>query len=202
MNEANADVEQEPMNPETTFVELAKIADNYLRPIGLGQELVETLFEEDWDWAFTVQLDALLETAAREAIRNTLILKLPNGATAKVSELGSLVDRMSYQGAVSLFSLLVDSGLSSDRKKFISSVRQIRNQFAHDIRNRGRTLFEMIEDSNNSDNLLRSLGKIEQGANLVPFKELLKENSDLFRMTMLEQAMSFLYWLHFNYTKE
>lgn len=59
-------------NADDNFTQLKKLSEQYLQPIGVSSDVILELFNEQSDWAFIVQLDALLDTVARQALQRWL----------------------------------------------------------------------------------------------------------------------------------
>lgn len=189
------DLEGDDEEAGRAFEALLELADKYCGPIGVGQDLLKSLFEEKSDWAFIIQIDALNETACRDIIARKLTLggNPPPGQ----KEIETFVSALSYQGGTSVIKLLKMIGTPKHHIDFVEAIRTVRNAFAHDIRSVSRSLMDVVSERNNKTHILRVLSYIDQ------FDEkrltaVFKAEPEMLRFVILQQCMAFLYILHIN----
>jgi len=179
----------------STFFALLELADKYCGPIGVGKELVLSLFQEQSDWAFIIQIDALHETACRDIIARLLTLETLSASNNE--DMAGFVNSLSFQGRTSIIGLLKMTGIPKDLTDFVDVVRTIRNAFAHDIRDVSKTLLEIIQGRNDHTRVLKILSYVEQFDEQT-MVELIKEDPATFRFVILQQCLTFLYLIHIN----
>lgn len=181
---------------KNSFIELTRLADEYLKPIGMGEDLVIDLYLEKSDWAFVVQLDATIETISRAVLGGALTFY---SADASVSPSGSLSDftkKLGYSGRTSVLSLLEAMAFPKDQVNFANCVRHLRNRFAHNIQNREFGIYEMWERGGGKAKDLYLLAYASEEFDFATLKTSFQENGHLFRMTMLQAAMVFMFRLN------
>ncbi|MCZ8180832.1 MAG: hypothetical protein O9309_17555 [Rhizobium sp.] len=180
---------------DTAFDALIEIADRYCGPIGVGRDLIISLFNERSDWAFIIQIDALNETACRDIISRNLALDGIEPASEE--EISSFVSALSYQGRASIIRLLTMTGVPREHIDFVEAVRTIRNTFAHDIRSVSRSLMEVVGERSDKRRVLKILSYINQFD-----EDELTENftvdPGMLRFVILQQCLTFLYLIHIN----
>ncbi|CAN7437921.1 hypothetical protein [Neorhizobium sp. LjRoot104] len=183
------------MSDASTFNALVELADRYCGPIGVGKDLIISLFEEQSDWAFIIQIDALNETACRDIISR--LLSLGGLEPAKEEDISSFVSGMSYQGRTSVIRLLKMTGIPPEHTDFVDTVRTVRNTFAHDIRSVSRSLMDIIGERNDKSRVLKILSYIEQ-YDEEAVAEMFAKDPALLRFVILQQCLTFLYLIHIN----
>ncbi|TAV46901.1 hypothetical protein ELI30_00935 [Rhizobium leguminosarum] len=183
------------MVEENVFNALVELADKYCGPIGVGKELVISLFEETSDWAFIIQIDALNETACRDIISR--LLSLDGLAPPSKDDIAAFVSGMSYQGRTSIIRLLKMTSIPTEHTVFVDVIRAVRNAFAHDIRSVGRSLMEVILEREDRSRVLKVLSYIEQ-FNEDQIIEMFVKDPGMLRFVILQQCLTFLYLIHIN----
>ena len=108
--------------------EVSTSAQRVESELGLPSGFLEALQEED-DWSFLVKTHALVEAAAAHA------LVAMTGITSAHDFFSRLDLSSSKTGKVSLAKAL--GLLSSEERRFIRSLSELRNFFVHDVRNVG-----------------------------------------------------------------
>jgi hypothetical protein len=177
------------------FQALVELADKYCGPIGVGQELIISLFQEQSDWAFIIQIDALNETACRDIISRKLSL---NGlAPVSEEEISAFVASMSYQGRTSIIKLMTMAGTPAEHMDFVEAVRVVRNAFAHDIRSVNRSLLDVIVERKDKTRLLKVLSYVGN-FDEEEMTRYIKDDPGILRFVILQQCMTFLYLIHIN----
>lgn len=180
---------------DRVFQALLEVADEYGAPIGVGQDLIISLFQEQSDWAFIIQIDALNEAACRDIISRKLSLDgLP---PASPEDITAFVSALSFQGRTSVIRLLKMTGIPDHHSKFVDTVRTVRNVFAHDIKAVSRNLIDVITERNDKLALLKVLSYVEEFDEGVMTK-LFQEQPGVLRFVILQQCMTFLYVIHVN----
>lgn len=177
------------------FSLLIDLVDKYCGPIGVGQELIVSLFREQSDWAFIIQIDALNETACRDIVSR--LLSLDGVKPASAEAISAFVSGMSYQGRTSIIKLLKMTGIPTEHADFVDTVRAVRNSFAHDIRSVSRTLMDVIGDRNDKTRVLKILSYIEN-FDEETMAETFKKDPGMLRFVILQQCLTFLYLIHIN----
>lgn len=183
------------MSEQSTFSALVEIADKYCGPIGVGRDLVISLYNEKSDWAFIIQIDALNETACRDIVSRQLYLDGVEPASEE--EISAFVSALSYQGRASVIRLLKMTGVPAEHIDFVEAVRTVRNTFAHDIRAVSRGLMEVIGERTDKKKLLKILSYIQQFDEEKLTKTFM-EDPGFLRFVILQQCLTFLYLIHIN----
>ncbi|KZK92963.1 hypothetical protein PsAD5_03325 [Pseudovibrio sp. Ad5] len=183
-------------NADDNFTQLKKLSDQYLQPIGVSSDVILELFNEQSDWAFIVQLDALLDTVARQTLRQALFFQKCDKSFSEKGALGDFVDKLPYTGGASVLKLLELMGSPKEEYKFVKYVRVIRNKYAHDIRRRDCSILELIHEANETRQLFYSFALADPEFDYEELRGMVEGNPNILRMTMLQAAMVFLYLMH------
>lgn len=174
----------------------------------LSKDFIHAVLKSGSDWEFILKVDALLETAAKLILRNGLRIQLetrtfedksvqvdiPRGVFQNET-LEDFVDCLPMDGRTSLLKLLEAYGLPDYDLGFIRATRQVRNAFAHDMRNVDSKLIDIIKSRSDKAYLLKRLSAIEKydEASLIAAYE----RDPLFlRYCILDSTMRFLLYAY------
>jgi hypothetical protein len=143
---------------------------------GLSKDFIYAVYKTGNDWEFILKVDALLEVAAKLILRSGLLIKIEQtrefeNKSVEVAlptevihnkMLEDFVDCLPMDGRTSLLKLLEAAGLPDYDLGFIRATRQVRNAFAHDIRNVDSRLIDIIKSRKEKSHLLKHLSAIEK----------------------------------------
>jgi hypothetical protein len=181
---------------ENQFELLVLTAEKYGKALGIGRDFFMTIYREKWDWAFIIQIDALNETASREALSRLLRV---NGKEPEDSDTpADFVQSLNYQGRTSIIRLLKLAGVPKETTEFVEHIRIVRNAYAHDIRALKTPMLEIIKHRSEKSKMLRRFSFIEQ-YDEAGFLNIVEKDPSFLRFLILNQAMLFLYGLHQNF---
>src|SRR5882672_547760 len=117
------------------------------KELGLSNGFFVNLLLKEDDWSFVIKLHALVEAAVAHTLAATCGEKLLDVFSRL--ELGSsTIGKLAFAKALDL--------LDEGERKFIRRLSEIRNSFAHDVRQAGRTLADYV--SKLDKNQLKSFG--------------------------------------------
>jgi hypothetical protein len=153
--------DEPPKSSETDdgrFEALLAASNKFCEAKGLSQDLVLDIYRTDSDWAFVLKVDALVETASKDIIRHALQLRVL-GKT--IGGLDEFVDALSMNGRTSVLNLLKAVGCPSEELGFITTIRRVRNLYAHKIEYAEISLVDLIKNHNEKANLIKHLSAIE-----------------------------------------
>jgi len=146
-----------PDEEASTRVEvLFEEAEKFCIAVGLHKDMMHEIYHAENDWTLILKIDALLETAIKEIIKNGLKLKILNrfvGAEA----LAEFVDGLPMNGKTSLLHLLKASGCPPDDYGFVEAVRRVRNAYAHNIKLSDLPLIELIKQRPDKSHIIKNI---------------------------------------------
>jgi len=157
--------------------------------VGIPEDAITKIFRSESDWEFIMKIDALLETAAKEAIKRSLVLK--QAGKTVTGTLDGFVDALPTNGRTSLLSLLKAIGYPNYIVSLIEAVRLARNGFAHDIKLINSRLIDVVKSRKDKSTLVRGLSCIET----YDEKELIKmyeADGNFLRYGIIDGSLQFL----------
>lgn len=162
--------------------------------VGLPETLIADIVKSDTDWAFTLKIDALLETAAKHFIRHGLRFRYLNH-TIQNKELEDFVDSLPMNGRTSILKLLDACGIPDEERGFIEMTRVVRNAFAHNIHYAGLRLIDLIKTRSDRSRVLKYLSAIAtfDEAHLITSYE---KDPSFLRFCMLDSLLRFLFYAY------
>ncbi|MER8552744.1 hypothetical protein NKH37_11280 [Mesorhizobium sp. M1217] len=169
------------------FDYLLNEANKFCSFVGLSDRLIIDIFKAPSDWEFILKVDALLEAAAKHAVKASMRLKIG----PDFIPVDDFVDTLPINGRTSLVSLLRVSGMGDEFCDAIQSVRMLRNAFAHDIRQIDESLVSVLLKRNDALSLLRKLMPIEKYDNDEVLEHIKKDGS-YFRFCILDFVLRIL----------
>ena len=166
----------------------------FCRALGLHENLIVQIAKADNDWTFILKIEALIETGAKEIVRNGLRIKLLNGLIRNDSS-WDFVDALPMNGRTSILKLLGAAGLPPEELGFIDALLRVRHAYAHDIRFAEVRLIDLVKRRPDKAHLLKHLSAIAtyDEAELMQMYE--KDNGFL-RSVILDSAMRFLFFAY------
>lgn len=181
------------MAAENQFEILVQEAKKYGKSLGIGPEFFLSLYNEKSDWAFIIQIDALHETASREALSR--LMRVDGIEPETEDTAAEFVQSLNYQGRTSIIRLLKLAGVPKDTTEFVEHIRMIRNAYAHDIRALKQPILQIINNRPERAKILRRVSFIEQ-YDEKKFLERVERDPKMFRFLIVQQSMLFLLGLH------
>ncbi|WP_288129856.1 hypothetical protein [Microbulbifer sp.] len=122
----------------TNRIDLSELIPKLEEKLGIDKGFLESLFDEDSDWALIIKVHALIEAAisdllvtvfGKEALNDTFsYLELSNKKTGK----------MAFVSALNL--------LDDNCRRYISSLSELRNKLVHNVKNVNFQFHEYVED--------------------------------------------------------
>jgi hypothetical protein len=103
----------------------------FLNAVGLHEELMLEILNAETDWEFIIKIDAMLEAAAKEMVKERFNLGTEDDDK---DTLNGFAEALPMSGRTSLLAVLKADGAPKDMIEAIDAVRRLRNGFAHDIR--------------------------------------------------------------------
>lgn len=179
------------MGNDKRFELLLDGANQFCEAVGLRQNLVLDIYRAASDWAFIIQIDALLETAVKDVVGGMICLEV-NGKRAPGEGMDEFVRSLAVNGKSSLTKLLRAAGCDKDLCTFIEAVRRLRNVFAHDIRQVDAKLLDVIERHQEGGKILKALCPIEQWDEAVMKEQIRGTDGGLLRFCILDYTLLFL----------
>jgi hypothetical protein len=181
-----------PADDVDQFGILLEESNKFCKAMGLHNNLIVDIMKTDSDWAFTLKIDALLETAVKQVVRHGLRFKLQN-RTIQNETLGDFVDSLHIGGGqTSLLKLLDAAGFAAVDCGFIEATRNLRNAYAHNIRLVDTMLIELIKSRGDRSKLIKQLSPIEsfEEKNLIAMYE---KDGGFLRFNMALTAMRIIF---------
>ncbi|RWM13548.1 MAG: hypothetical protein EOR73_28530 [Mesorhizobium sp.] len=176
------------MNDDSTrFEHLFREANKFCSFIGLSDKLIIGIYKAPSDWEFILKVDALLEAAAKQAVKASMGIKIG----PEFISVDEFVDALPINGRTSLVSLLRVSRMGDEFCDAIQSVRMLRNAFAHDIRQIDEPLISVLLKRNDAVSLLRKLMPIEKYEHDEVIDHIKKDGS-YFRFCILDFVLRIL----------
>lgn len=162
----------------------------FCEAVRLQEDLITQIIDTDNDWAFVLKVDALLETASKEILREHLRSMLP-GSGAKTKAMDEFAEGMALRGKTSVIKLLEAVGFPKADICFIEAVRDVRNAYAHDVRNLDVRMIELIKRRSDKSGLLKRLGLLSEpsDAKLLATHE---KNPNILRFGIIASTLRFL----------
>lgn len=158
--------------------------------LGLRGDLIEIMYRSDSDWTYILKIDALIETSAKEVVKQVLKLEV-NRTFVGAAELEVFVSGLPMNGRISLLKLLRASGCDRDICDFIESIRDLRNAFAHNIKYVDDSLLTVIRTRQNWRTILRRLSPVEN-YNETEWLEMIQRDGGLLRFAILHYLLVFM----------
>lgn len=177
--------------PEELLRELLEGSKKFCRAVGLQEDLVSQIIDAENDWALTLKVDALIETAAKEVLRRNFHFTLGD-RTVNNEVMEEFIEGLGMQGKTSVRTLLKAAGFEKADLSFIEAVRKVRNAYAHDIRNINRSLLELLKRRNDRLALIKHLALLNAAAD----QDLIAEREKQPKLLRLEITLSTLRFLN------
>ncbi len=162
--------------------------------VGLHKDLVMEILQTDSDWAFMLKVDALLESAAKEILRQGMRIELLN-RVIRNETLDDFIDSLPMNGRTSLLKLLDAAGLPPEELGFVEITRRVRNAYAHNIQYADLSLIELIKQRQDKSQLIKHLSAIKDydEADLIAWYE---KDPGFLRFCIIDSAMRFLFYAY------
>jgi hypothetical protein len=169
-------------------------AKKFCRKVGLPPDLISTIAKQDSDWAFIIKIDALLETASKEVIREALRLQVLNRVFQN-DTLADFVDSLPINGRISIVTLLNAMHCPTEDIGFIEATRRVRNAYTHNIKLVDVALIDLIKQRGDKSELLKKLSSIAtfDKAKLI---ESYEKDPQFLRFCILDTAMRVLFFAY------
>lgn len=169
-------------------------AEKFCSAVGLHKEMMNEIYDAENDWTFILKIDALLETATKELIKNGLKLKIL-GRYVGANELADFVDGLPMNGKTSLLQLLKASGCPAEDAAFVEAVRRVRNAYAHNIKVADLSLIELIKRRPDKTQIIRNISNIKtfDEADLIASYE---KDGKFLRFCILDASMRILFYAY------
>jgi hypothetical protein len=176
------------------FGVLLEESQKFCEGVGLRKDLITQILKTDSDWAFMLKIDALLESASKEILRQGLRIKLLN-RVIRNEILDDFVDTLPMNGRTSLLKLLDAAGLPPEELGFVEVTRRVRNAYAHNIEYADLTLIELIKQRQDKSQLIKHLSAIKSydEADLIASYE---KDPSFLRFCIIDSAMRFLFYAY------
>lgn len=145
----------EPSENTKRFEALMANARLFCLELGLPDDMMVTVYRAQSDWEFIIKIDALLEAAARAALKDVIKTKFGQDGA-----LNGFIDALPMNGRTSLISMLKATNFPDHLVGLMEGVRRMRNGFAHDIRQVNDTLYAVLIRRNDKSALIRQLSAI------------------------------------------
>ncbi len=173
---------------------LLEEAQKFCEDVGLHKDLVMEILKTDSDWAFMLKVDALLESASKEILRQGMRIKLLN-RVIRNEILDDFVDSLPMNGRTSLLKLLDAAGLPPEELGFVEVIRRVRNAYAHNIQYTDLSLIELIKQRQDKSQLIKHLSAIKtyDEADLIASYE---KDAGFLRFCIIDSAMRFLFYAY------
>jgi hypothetical protein len=171
------------------FEVLYNESKKFSNAVGLPEDAIIEIYHADSDWEFILKIDALLETASKEVIKRSLVIKQSDKTLA--GALDGFIDALPINGRTSLLSLLKATGCPSDILSLIGAVRRARNGFAHDIKQVNSKLIDVIKSREDKSSLVRGLSMIET-YNEDELIKMYEADGDFLRFGIVDGTLQFL----------
>lgn len=182
----------EESDPGKRFDYLVLQGNKFCRAVGLQDNTALRIFNEDSDWAFLIKIDALIETACRETVKGLLRLEI-DGVAGTNDSLKRFAESLNVRGRPSLIDLLEAAGCPDDNISFISSIRQLRNEYSHNIRNVEKKLETLINNHDQRKSLLKNLTQLTlDGYKESDLTKAMQADPVFMRFAILDGTLSFL----------
>lgn len=163
------------MSDDTRFEPLGAVA-RFENALGLPAGFFLKLLSED-DWSFVIKLHALIEAA----VSHLLTAKC---GTPELLDVFTRIELSNAQTGKIAFAQALGC-LDPDERQFVRKLSELRNAFAHDVRNAGTTLDVYVSglDGNQFRNLRQAIGPGQDpfpiGEPAVPEATFVRENPKL-----------------------
>ena len=171
---------------------LLEESQKFCEGVGLHKDLIVEILKTDSDWAFMLKVDALLESASKEILRQGLRIKLLN-RVIRNEMLEDFVDSLPMNGRTSLLKLLDAAGLPPEELGFVEVTRRVRNAYAHNIEYADLSLIELIKQRPDKSQLIKHLSAIKtyDEAHLIASYE---KDPAFLRFCIIDSTMRFLFY--------
>jgi hypothetical protein len=176
------------------FRVLLEEAQKFCDGVGLHKDLIGEILKTDSDWAFILKVDALLESAAKQILREGLRLKLLN-KVLRNEILDEFVDSLPMNGRTSLLKLLDAACLPPEELGFVEATRRVRNAYAHNIKYADVSLIELIKQRSDKPYLVKHLSAIKtyDESDLIARYE---RDPRFLRFCIIDSTMRFLFYAY------
>lgn len=167
-------------------------AKDFCRAVGLNDQLLAGIFNADSDWAFILQVDALLETSIKEVVSRSLKIEIKD-IDANTGDIQEFIEALPVNGRTSLVRLLRAAGCDALYCDFIEATRKVRNSFAHIIHRIDDSLLKVIDSRNDRAQLLKIFAHVDD-KNFIEkeFVEMIKKDGSMLRFAILDLVLQFL----------
>ncbi len=187
-----------PEDTKDYFQAVLEHGRKFCAATGLDENFPIRIYQASSDWTFILQIDALHEMACREIAFSHPNLKRGN-KNIPPDERRAYVDKLPINGDRSLISFLKSNEIQPDLLSFVSNVRKIRNEYAHNIRNIDTPLLSTIQRQSDASQILVSFSALRPEA--YREEEVLKRLAStpgMLRFEMLCESLRFLTFAHFS----
>jgi hypothetical protein len=172
------------------FEKFLSNAKKFCIEVGLHEDLLMDIYKADSDWAFILQVDALLETSIKEVLAQILKMDV-KGIPCDAEDIKGFIQDLPLTGRTSLTRLLKVAEVPKDFCDFIEAVRSIRNSFAHNIRRVDDSLLTVIDSRNNKNHLLKLFAHRKEYDEDI-WVDHIKQDRNILRFAILDLALQFL----------
>lgn len=188
------------MTEDDRIQSLLRNAAECCEALGVSDDVISSIYNSGSDWTFILKIDALIETSIKEVIKRSLKLEV-NGSFVGDIELEKFVSNLPINGRTSLSKLLRATNCDRDICDFIEATRNVRNAFAHDIKNVDATLLAVIQNRQDWHSLLRCLSPI-QNYNEAEWVKMIQDDNRILRFAIFDYTLVFLTLAYHIFLKE